>query len=237
MNRTKYFVPLGLAAGLAFAFFVADNTANGKSCCARKKTLDLSKIDFLDKANAPKGDGWIALCNGKDLTGWKQRDRGNDRPMSWVVSNGTMVCFSTHDHRGVDIVSEQKFDDFEIYYEYVVPPGSNSGLYLRGRYEIQILEDYGKAPAGHSNGGLFSTCPPKVNASKKAFEWQTVRAKIVGKKIDVILNGKKTVDGFEVKRQTGGALDENYGTPGPIMVQGDHGSIMVRNLLIKPIKK
>ena len=240
MQRIKYLAPFGLLAGLAFAFTVADNTASGKSCCAahKLKSCDVSKISFLDKANAPKGDGWISLINDNNLTGWTQRKRGEDkRPMTWIVSNGTAVCFSTHDHRGVDIVSEQKFDDFEIYYEYLIPPGSNSGLYLRGRYEIQILEDHGKDPNNHSNGGLFSTCPPKVNASKKPYEWQTVRAKIVGKKIDVTLNGTKTVDNFEVTKHTGGALDENYGTPGPIMIQGDHGSIMVRNLFVKPTKK
>jgi len=235
MNRIKYVAPLGMIAGLAIAFIVADRTANGSCSASHGKTCDISKINFLDKENAPKGDGWMPLITDDDLTGWKKRK--DDRQLSWAVSNGTAVNFATHEHPGVDIISEQKFDDFEIYYEYLVPPASNSGLYLRGRYEIQILEDYGKETSKASNGGLYSCCAPKVPASRKPYEWQTVRAKIVGKKIDVILNGKKTVDGFETTRQTGGALDENYGTPGPIMIQGDHGSMMIRNLFIKPIKE
>jgi hypothetical protein len=193
----------------------------------------MERSKYLDQEHAPVGKGWICLLPENNMEGWKPRHA--DRPMSWALVDGVLVNSSGHDKKGVDIVTERHFDDFEIYYEYMLPEHSNSGLYLRGRYEIQILSDHGEEAAAHSNGGLYSKCAPAKNVSKPDGEWQSVYATIKDKTVNVWLNGFKTVDNFTVQGQTGGALDENYGTPGAIMLQGDHGSIHVRVLKIRPL--
>jgi hypothetical protein len=200
------------------------------------RPLSVPKVKFLDPNHAPEGPGWIGLCDGNDLDGWHKRP-GHDRPLSWKVKDGVMINQLAEGQHGTDIVTDRKFDDFEIYYEYRIPAGSNSGLYLRGRYEIQILDDFGQKPSNASNGGLYSVVAPAKNASRPPGEWQCVRAGIAGRKVTVILNGVKTVDGFEVSRATGGQLDNDLGTPGPIMIQGDHGAIEVRNLMLRPTSK
>lgn len=188
----------------------------------------------IDPAFAPKGQGWVALCNGKDLTGW--HPRVTDRPISWTVVDGVMINESTHEKRGVDLITDEKYDDFEIYCEYRVAPHSNSGLYLRGRYEIQILDDQPDTPANAVNGAFYSVAAPAKKASKPAGEWQSIYARIVGKTACVALNGQIIHCCLELPRPTGGELDGNVDEPGPIMVQGDHGSLEVRNLYLRPIK-
>ena len=190
---------------------------------------------YLDAAHAPTGKGWVALCNGKDLTGWHKR-RHHERPLSWKVIDGVMVNTTGRGKHGTDIVTDRKFDDFELYCEYRIPKGSNSGVYLRGRYEIQIADDHGRKPSKGGSGSLYSLAVPARNVSLPAGEWQSVYAKIVGKRITVVFNGIKTVDNIEATRPTGGELDRKVNEPGPIMIQGDHGSIEVRNLMLRPIK-
>jgi len=196
----------------------------------------LSGPAFLDSAHAPKGAGWRPLFNGEDLTGWQPRT--TDRPLSWTVVDGVMVNTSSHEQQGIDIVSDEKFCDFEIYYEYNVPPVGNSGVYLRGRIEIQICDNEGhpKYTEVMRNGALYSLIPPSKQVSRPAGEWQSVYAKIVGQKVTVVLNGEKVIDGFEVTRATGAELDRNMGAPGPIMLQGNHSSIEFRNLYVRPLK-
>jgi len=190
---------------------------------------------YIDAGHAPAGKGWIALCNGKDLTGWHQRPGHEDRPLSWKVVNGVMVNTAGHGKPACDIVTDRKFDNFELYYEYRIPKGSNSGMYLRGRYEIQIADDHGRKPSKGGNGALYSLAAPAHNVSRPAGQWQSVCAKIVGKKVTVILNGTRVIDNAEATRPTGGERDRDVDQPGPIMIQGDHGPIEVRNIMIKPL--
>ena len=147
MMRThfKLIVPVGVAAVCLVLW-------SSRLVGAEEKKHPVAK--YLDAENGPKGEGWIDLCNGHDLTGWVQRQK--DRPMSWLVSNRTMINFSTHEAQGVDIYTEQKFNDFEVYYEYAVSRHGNSGFYLRGRYEIQILDDGKESPNEHSDGSIYN---------------------------------------------------------------------------------
>jgi hypothetical protein len=177
--------------------------------------------------------GFRPLFNGEDLTGWKLRDpKGR---ASWSAQNGMLVNEVDKDH-GTDLVSEEKFRDFTARYEYLVPKGSNSGFYLRGRHEIQILEDYGsdKNSPGN-NGGIYSIKAPARNVSRKPGEWQEAEVTIKGNRVTVILNGVTIHENVEVNKPTGGELDGNVDQPGPIMLQGDHGAVAFRNLRIKPI--
>lgn len=192
----------------------------------------------LDARHAPRdGEGWIPLFNGRDLTGWRGRENGFG---AWKVIDGVMVNDVGPGIHGVDILTTQKFWDFEIYYEYVIPEGSNSGLYLRGRYEIQIWDDYGKEPrdaevAKRFNGALYNVAAPAARVSKPPNQWQSVFARIVGNRVSIVLNGTRIVDSVEVHRPTGAHYDDKVDTPGPIMIQGDHGRISLRNLYIRAL--
>ena len=193
------------------------------------KAHPASQPAYLDKEHAPKGKGWTALFNGKDLTGWQSLPK--DRPNSWKVENGVLVNTSKeHDH-GTNLCTDRKYWDYEIYYEYCVPENGNSGVYLRGQYEIQILDDYGvpsDKPKHWGNGGICNQKTPSKNASKPAGEWQSGYARIIGEKISVFINGQQVIEEFVPPKQ---------GDPkGPILLQGDQTPIKFRCVFIKPTK-
>jgi hypothetical protein len=136
-----------------------------------------------------------------------------------------------------DIVTERQYMDYKLHLEFNVAPKSNSGIYLRGRYEVQIQDDYGKAPESHLIGGLYGFIDPIENAGKKAGEWQTYDITLLGRHITVVLNGKTVIDDKEIPGITGGALHSREGEPGPLMLQGDHGAVSFRNVVLTPLKK
>jgi len=134
-----------------------------------------------------------------------------------------------------NLISEAKFWNYLLHLEYRVGARSNSGIGLRGRYEIQILEDYGRPPDTHSNGALYSRIAPSVNASKPAGEWQTYDIRLVGRQVTVTLNGKTVIDKGEIEGLTAVASDANEAEPGPIILQGDHGPVDFRNVVLTPL--
>ena len=180
--------------------------------------------------------GFTPLFNGKDMAGWHVRKP--DAHNAWKVEDGVLKNVLGTGEHGVDLVTETTFKDFTVRYEYQVPDGSNSGFYLRGRHEIQILGDYksGKVAKG-GNGAIYNFKEPSEFVSKPGGEWQTVEATIVGNKITVIQNGKKIHDAVECDKGTGGQLDNNVNEPGPVVLQGDHGSVSFRNIRIKLLAK
>jgi hypothetical protein len=182
-------------------------------------------------ASAPHAFGpAVTLFNGKDLDGWTFQFAS--QPPGWVVADGVLTNAQT----GNNIVSTRQFKDFWLSMEYKLEKDSNSGLYLRGRYELQVLDDAGKPPALGGHMAVYGRVAPSVNASKPAGEWQTVEVTLVGNRVTVILNGQKVHDNVAIDGITGGALNSDEGAPGPIMIQGDHSKIWVRSLVIKPIK-
>ena len=180
--------------------------------------------------------GFTPLFNGKDMAGWHVRKP--DAHNAWKVEDGVLKNVLGTGEHGVDLVTDATFKDFTVRYEYQVPDGSNSGFYLRGRHEIQILGDYksGKVAKG-GNGAIYNFKEPSEFVSKPGGEWQTVEATIVGNKITVIQNGKKIHDAVECDKGTGGQLDNNVNEPGPVVLQGDHGSVSFRNIRIKLLAK
>jgi type 1 glutamine amidotransferase len=206
-----------------------------------KWALGLEKGDGkpTDTANtlsaAEKKEGFKLLFDGKTLSGWKYRRP--DGKQSWSAQNGMLVNTLGKDEHGTDLLTEETFRDFIVRYEFQVPPGSNSGFYLRGRHEIQVSDDYkaGKPSMG-GNGAIYSVKPVSLFASRKPGQWQTAEAKIVGNKISLILNGVKVHDNVECNKGTGSHLDENLEQPGPILLQGDHGAVGFRNIRIKALK-
>jgi len=171
----------------------------------------------------------IALFNGKDLAGW--RPLRPERKIEWTVKDGVTANVPG----AVDLVTEQKFWNFKLDAEYKVGPKSNSGIGRRGRYEVQILEDYGDPPNTHGNGALYSRILPTKNASKPANEWQTVHITLVENRVTVVLNGVNIIDNKEIDGLTAIGIDPNEGEPGPIIIQGDHGAVEFRNLVLTPL--
>jgi hypothetical protein len=184
------------------------------------KQVDASKL----KAGKP-----VELFNGKDLTGW--RPLHENRKLDWAVNDG----ITKNSAGATDIVTNQKFWNFKLHAEYRVGPKSNSGIGLRARYEVQILEDYGRPVSLHGNGALYSRILPVTNASKPANEWQTFDITLVENHVTVVLNGTTIIDNKEIDGLTAVAVDPNEGEPGPIIIQGDHGSVEFRKLTITPL--
>jgi hypothetical protein len=185
-----------------------------------------------DKDDGSWRDGEsLSLFNGRDLSGWHALE--SDREFKWSVNNGIL----TAPGRGANLITDQKFWNFRLHLEYRIPAGSNSGIGLRARYEIQIKEDYGKPPDTHSNGALYSRIAPRLNPGKPAGEWQSYDIRLVGREVTVILNGEKIIDKGEIEGLTAIASDPNEAEPGALILQGDHGSVEFRNIKLTTLVK
>jgi hypothetical protein len=168
----------------------------------------------------------VELFNGKDFTGWRPMIAGE--ALGWEVKDGAM----SNKAGANNLVTEEKFWNFDLHVEYKYGAGSNSGIGLRGRYEVQILDDFGKPPDSHGNGGLYGRITPTANASKKPGEWQTVDIRLIGRYVTVTLNGQKIIDKGEIAGLTAMAHDCDEALPGPISIQGDHGAVEFRKLTL-----
>jgi hypothetical protein len=172
----------------------------------------------------------IDLFNGKNVSGWLCQDPR--RPMGWFVKDGILM---NEGKQACNIYTQEKFNDFKLEVEFNVDPQSNSGVYLRGRYEIQILDGYDRPLDVHSQGALYGFIVPAVKADKPAGQWQTYEITLIANRVTVIMNGTKIIDNGEVPGITGGALDANEKGPGPIMLQGDHGKVQFRKVRLTPL--
>lgn len=184
---------------------------------------------------AESEEGFRPLFNGKDTTGWHLRNpKGHN---SWTIENGVLKNTVSGDVHGTDLVTDTKYRDFTVRYEYMVPENSNSGFYLRGRHEIQILGDHarGKTARG-GNGAIYNFKEPSKFVSKPDDQWQTVEATMKGNKITVTLNGFKIHDNVECNKATGSELDDKVDQPGSFFLQGDHGTVSFRNMRVKELK-
>jgi hypothetical protein len=184
----------------------------------------------LAETGVPKWGAPVTLFDGKTLAGWTLRDP--KAKMGWAVVNGELAVVEPKGN--ADLVSDQKFQDMRLHLEFNVEPHSNSGVYLRGRYEIQILDDASKATEAHGCGALYSRIAPKVDATRPAGEWQTFDIMFSGRELTVILNGRKIIDEALVDGITGGAINPYEDEPGPLMLQGDHGKVRFRNITVIP---
>lgn len=181
------------------------------------------------KAGFTPGEGWVQLLNGRDLAGWKLVGR---YPPDWHVENGVTYTPTASD----SLYTERKFLDFQLHVEFKVAKDGNSGVFLRGRKEVQIYDSHGKAkPDDTECGAIFQKVAPSTNACKPAGEWQSYDITIVGKRITVVLNGVTVIDGAEVEGVTGMQLDEEVGKPGHLMLQGDEAPVWFRNVWLKPL--
>lgn len=185
-------------------------------------------IDEHDDGTWVKGKP-ITLFNGKDLTGWT--GIRSDNAEGWTVENGILTSKGHAD----DLVTREKYWNFELHAEYNLEERSNSGIGLRGRYEVQIASDYGQPPGMHGTGALYTRILPPVNAGKPAGEWQTYDIRLVGLEVTTILNGVKLYEKGVIDGLTGIAYDPYEGKPGSLELQGDHGPVRFRNLVLTPL--
>jgi hypothetical protein len=219
---------------------------------------------FLAADGPARGEDAKAIqpFNGKDLQGWKLKGSTGGK---WVVGHAALdpkdpaklTVLSEGEGQGavqlvnvsssVDLYTEEKFGDCTIELEFMVPKGSNSGIYVMGEYEVQVLDSFGKDKVGPGDlGGIYATAAPRVNASKKPGEWQKFVIDFqaprfeAGKKtanarfLKVTLNGEVIHEGVEVKGPTPSCLTNKESPTGPVMFQGDHGPVAFRNIKIIP---
>ncbi|PSL44697.1 uncharacterized protein DUF1080 [Chitinophaga niastensis] len=186
------------------------------------------KAPDLIRTSVPVWGKPVRLFNGKDLSGWKALGENQ-----WIVKDGIL----TSPHSGANLISEQTFTDFKLHVEFRYQKNSNSGVYLRGRYETQIIDNpKTEHPSSHLFGGIYGFLVPNEMVVLNPGQWQTFDITLVGRIVTVVANGKTIICNQEIPGITGGALDSNEGEPGPIYFQGDHGPIEFRNIVITPAK-
>lgn len=177
----------------------------------------------------------VDLFNGTDLSGWHLLDPAQDG--LWKVIDGVLVNDVVDQGdvgQGTGLITDAAFNNFKLHLEFMYPEGSNSGIYLRGRHEVQIQDDFGKEPGNRFIAGVYGFITPTENTAKKAGEWQSMDITLLGRFVTIVLNDVTVIDNQEIPGITGGALDSNEGEPGPIFIQGDHGPISFRSVVLTP---
>ena len=189
---------------------------------------DLSKVRFGEP---------IELFNGHDLTGWRLTDP--NAANGWSVKDGILTNNPVPQpgkHYG-NLRTDREFEDFNITLETNLPKGGNSGVYIRGMYEVQVADTYGRGIDPHNMGAVYSRITPTEAAEKPAGEWQTMDITFVDRHVTVALNGKQIIDNQPIRGCTGGALWSDVIRPGPIYLQGDHTGVNYRNIRLRPVVK
>jgi hypothetical protein len=193
----------------------------------QRLTWTANRAPSLRRASPSEWGTPIQLLEGTDLAAWQPASNSQ-----WRVADGVL----SNQKSGANLVTRQRFTDFKLHVEFRYPKGSNSGVYLRGRYEVQIEDSTGTEPLAGVLAAIYGFLPPNQNAARKAGEWQAFDIALVGRTVTVVLNDRTVICEQEIPGITGGALDSDEGAPGPLMLQGDHGPIDYRNIVLTPAK-
>jgi hypothetical protein len=192
---------------------------------------DLTKLKYGDP---------ITLFNGKDLTGWRlinENQTNGFKVIDGVLVNDPVQTEGAPHISYGNLRTDKEFEDFNLKLDVNVPAKSNSGVYLRGMYEIQVVDSYGNSLDPHNMGAVYSRITPTVSAEKPAGEWQSLDITLCDRHATVILNGVKIIDNQPIYGPTGGAIKSDVFSPGPIYLQGDHGKVSFKNIVLTPIIK
>ena len=193
------------------------------------------KAPSLDRPMPKKWTKPRPIFDGKDLDGWEPIGTVDNN--KWIARDGELVNDNPEVpgqkmRPAANIMTTEKFQDFKLHIEVNCPEGGNSGIYLRGRYELQVGTEGGKLPS-HEMGAIYSWYPPPAGAENNLGKWTAYDVTLVGRHVTVLRDGKMYHDNVEIPGPTGGALDSNEAEPGPFYLQGDHhGVIMYRNITI-----
>lgn len=180
----------------------------------------------LARTGTPAWGESVSLIAGSSLAGWREPNKG------WTVSDGVLSSVGSADN----LVSTPTFGDLKLHAEFRLPKGSNSGIYLRGRYEVQIEDSDAAEPPVDHMGGIYGFLAPTLDTRGRPGEWQTFDVTLVGRVVTVQMNGTRVICEREIPGITGGALDSDEGSPGPLMLQGDHGAISFRHIVVTPVR-
>jgi hypothetical protein len=216
---------------------VFEGTLTGKTLSGTTTGPDGSKWKWtgvkapaLKLTGQPKWGKPIPLFNGKDLTGWAHAASEKQ----WKVEDGSLVTPGN----GPELINNSKFEDFKLHVEFNCAANSNSGIYLRGRYEVQIETDSIEEPSSHHMGGVYGFLAPSPELPRESEEWQSFDITLIGRWITVVQNGQTIIDNKEIPGITGGALDSHEDLPGPIYLQGsEKGHVAYRSIVITPAEK
>jgi hypothetical protein len=167
-----------------------------------------------------------SLFNGVDLSGW-EIVQGES---TWQAGDGIL----SNPRPGGNLITRQLFTDFQLHLEFRIPPGGNSGVYLRGRYEVQIIDKPSPEPASDLLGAVYGFLPPNQVVPAPPNQWHGLDITLVGRSVTVAVNGVIVISNCQIPGITGGALDSDEAAPGPIFLQGDHGPVDFRNLILTP---
>ena len=171
----------------------------------------------------------ILLFNRRNFAGWTFDNPS--KSSSWVVRDGNLV----NESAGSNIATDQTFRDFKLHIEVNCPTNANSGIYLHGRYEVQVEDDSIQEPPSHHTGGVYGFLAPSPEMPRKPGEWQSFDITLAGRMITVVQNGQTIINNQEIPGITGGALDSHEELPGPIYLQGsENGHVAYRNIVITP---
>lgn len=180
----------------------------------------------------------IALLNGVDLTGWRPHE--SDKVNGWSVADGMLTNstpktdFSpTGDY--ANLRTEAVFDDFWLHLEFLVEEQRNSGVYLRGMYEAQVVDRDSRMQGLQGVGAIFGAIAPTTNAGRPGGQWQTYDITLVDRHVTVVLNGLTVIDNQPISAPTPGAIHTHPTKPGPIYLQGDHTNVKYRNIYLAPV--
>jgi hypothetical protein len=190
------------------------------------------RAPLLKRTGTPKWGKPVQLFNGKDLAGWKP-DKEN-ATAAWKVEDGVLASPG----HGPELINTSQFEDFKLHIEFNCGPNSNSGIYLRGRYEVQVEDNSIQEPPSHHTGGVYGFLAPSPEMPRKPGEWQTFDITLIGRNVTVVQNGQTIIDNQEIPGITGGAVDSHEERPGPIYLQGsEDGHVSFRNIMVTPVKK
>lgn len=185
----------------------------------------------LARSTAPRWGKPERLFNGKDLSGWHPSDPVTK--IAWTVVGGVMLSPG----HGPELISDAKFDDFKLHIEFNCGKGANSGVYLRGRYELQVENDPVPENSTMRTGGVYGFIAPNPEVPRDSGVWHRYDATLVGRTLNVRLDGKTIVNHQEIPGITGGALDSHEELPGPFYLQGsEDGQVRYRNIIVTPAR-
>jgi len=186
------------------------------------------------KPARPTDNGFVSLFDGKTLEGWRFSDPSGE--FVWGVRNEELTFVSRPERPS--LISLQVFEDFELELEFLLEPGANSGVYLRGLYEVQLHDDVSRPVAGNKScGAIFGQIAPTKKAYLGPGRWNSLNVKLVGKTVTVTLNGQRIIDASRISGPTPVALTIKEGQPGPILLQSYDGEGRFRQIRIRAIKK
>ncbi len=207
---------------------VRKRTARGRRCPPMPAKPDMAKIKF----GKP-----IELFNGRDLSGWRLQPETAKN--GWSVKDGQLVNhtpktdFSAFGEFG-NLRTEGVFGDCQLHIEFNVESNCNSGIYVRGLYEAQVVDRTSPMQGINGPGAIFGRIAPSKNAGLPGGTWQSYDITLVDRHLTVVLNGELVIDKQPVPGCTGGALFGDVTRDGPLYLQGDHTSVRYRNIRLSP---